>query len=117
MPEKQAHGLIQAKTVSNSASPSYVVKFTKRTVLRPDPKPLLNLRWLMRAVVRLGFKGLLLGLLWMAYWVRLALKKPTWITIGAHGGLRGVRIYPFCSGGEFLKSEFRRADYVLTSYK
>ena len=34
-----------------------------------------NLRWLMRAVVRLGLKGVLLCLLWLAYWARLSLKK------------------------------------------
>ena len=32
-----------------------------------------NLRWLMRAVVRLGLKGLLLCLFWLAYGARLAL--------------------------------------------
>lgn len=36
-----------------------------------------NLRWLMRAVVRLGLKGLLLCLYWLAYGARLAVKNPT----------------------------------------
>ena len=31
-----------------------------------------NLRWLMRAVVRLGLKGFLLCLLWLEHWARLA---------------------------------------------
>lgn len=31
-----------------------------------------NLRWLMRAVVRLGLKGLLLCLLWLTHWARFA---------------------------------------------
>ena len=36
-----------------------------------------NLRWLMRAVVRLGLRGLLLCLYWLAYGACLAVKKPT----------------------------------------
>jgi IS5 family transposase len=36
-----------------------------------------NLRWPMRAVVRLGLRGLLLCLSWLAYVARLAVKKPT----------------------------------------
>jgi len=31
-----------------------------------------NLRWLMRAVVRLGLKGLLWCLLWLEHWARYA---------------------------------------------
>lgn len=33
-----------------------------------------NLRWLMRAVLRLGLRGLLLGLLWLAHWARLLIR-------------------------------------------
>jgi IS5 family transposase len=40
-----------------------------------------NLRWLMRAVVRLGLRGLLLCLSWLAYGARLAGKKPTPIPV------------------------------------
>lgn len=36
-----------------------------------------NLRWLMRAVVRLGLKGFLLCLFWLAYWARFAVKQLT----------------------------------------
>ena len=36
-----------------------------------------NLRWLIRAVVRLGLRGLLLCLSWLAYSARLAIKNPT----------------------------------------
>jgi transposase, IS5 family len=36
-----------------------------------------NLRWLMRAVVRLGLRGLLLCLFGLAYGARLAVKNPT----------------------------------------
>ena len=35
-----------------------------------------NLRWLMRAVVRLSLKGLLLGLFWLAYWARFTIMLP-----------------------------------------
>ena len=35
-----------------------------------------NLRWLIRAVVRLGLKGLLLCLPWLAYWARFAIMVP-----------------------------------------
>jgi IS5 family transposase len=35
-----------------------------------------NLRWLMRAVVRLGLRGLLLCLLWAVYWARFAFMAP-----------------------------------------
>ncbi len=35
-----------------------------------------NLRWLMRAVVRLGLKGLLLCLFGLAYWARIAARRP-----------------------------------------
>jgi IS5 family transposase len=40
-----------------------------------------NLRWLMRAVVRLGLRGLLLCLSWLAWVARLAGKKPTPIPV------------------------------------
>ena len=36
-----------------------------------------NLRWLMRAVVRLGLKGLLLGLFGLVYWARFAASSLT----------------------------------------
>ena len=36
-----------------------------------------NLRWLMRAVVRLGLKGLLLCLFWLVYWARFAASSLT----------------------------------------
>uniref|UniRef100_UPI0025DF5215 hypothetical protein n=1 Tax=Polaromonas sp. UBA4122 TaxID=1947074 RepID=UPI0025DF5215 len=36
-----------------------------------------NLRWLMRAVVRLGLKGFLLCLFWLAYWTRFVVKQLT----------------------------------------
>ena len=37
-----------------------------------------NLRWLMRAVVRLGLQGLLLFLFWLAYWARLAVGQQAY---------------------------------------
>jgi transposase, IS5 family len=40
-----------------------------------------NLRWLMRAVVRLGLRGLLLCLSWLAYGARLTVKNPTPVPI------------------------------------
>jgi IS5 family transposase len=40
-----------------------------------------NLRWLMRAVVRLGLKGLLLCLYWLGYGACLDVKKPTPIRV------------------------------------
>ena len=36
-----------------------------------------NLRWLMRAVLGLGLKGLLLCLFWLVYWARLSLMAST----------------------------------------
>ncbi len=69
-----------------------------------------NLRWLMRAVVRLGLKGLLLCLFWLAYWVRFALMTLTRVTISDHGAPMGTGFTPAAQGGGFLKSEFRRAD-------
>ena len=36
-----------------------------------------NLRWLMRAVVRLSLKGLLLCLFWLVYWARFAASSLT----------------------------------------
>ena len=45
-----------------------------------------NLRWLMRAGVRLSFKSLLPCLLWLAYWARLALMTPTLTTPGTQIG-------------------------------
>ena len=44
-----------------------------------------NLRWLMRAVVRLGLKGLLSCLLWLAYWARLSATKRTQAEVGVYG--------------------------------
>ena len=44
-----------------------------------------NLRWLMRAVVRLGLRGLLLGLFALAYWARFAVKVLPTLRIGNHG--------------------------------
>lgn len=46
-----------------------------------------NLRWLMRAVLRLGLKGLLLCLLWLAHWARLALRLAIRGAIDAYAGL------------------------------
>jgi transposase, IS5 family len=47
-----------------------------------------NLRWLMRAVVHLGLKGLLSCLLWLAYWVHLSVTKRTHAEVGDYGGPR-----------------------------
>ena len=41
-----------------------------------------NLRWLMRAVVRLGLKGLLLCLFGLAYWVFIAARRLPKLRIG-----------------------------------
>ena len=48
-----------------------------------------NLRWLMRAVVRLGLKGLLLCLVWLTHGARLATKATTRLAIDAHAGPQG----------------------------
>ena len=48
-----------------------------------------NLRWLMRAVVRLGLKGLLLCLVWLTHGARLATEATTRLAIDAHAGPRG----------------------------
>ena len=48
-----------------------------------------NLRWSMRAVVRLGHKGLLLCLVWLTHGARLATKATTRLAIDAHAGSRG----------------------------
>ena len=52
-----------------------------------------NLRWLMRAVVRLGLKGLLLGLLWLAYWARFTIMLPLCIASSEPGSWR-LLVYP-----------------------
>lgn len=41
-----------------------------------------NLRWLMRAVLRLGLKGLLLCLFGLAYWAHFAARRLPQISIG-----------------------------------
>ena len=52
-----------------------------------------NLRWLMRAVVRLGLKGLLLGLFWLAYWARFTIMLPLRIASIEPGSWR-LLVYP-----------------------
>lgn len=47
-----------------------------------------NLRWLMRAVVCLGLRGLLSCLLWLAYWARLSVTKRTQPEFGDYSGPR-----------------------------
>ena len=65
-----------------------------------------NLRWLMRAVVRLGLRGLLLCLSWLAYGACLAVKNPTPVRVCQCAGQRCSRV----TAAVFwiLKSEFCR---------
>ena len=69
-----------------------------------------NLRWLLRAVVRLGLKGLFLCLFWLAYWVRFALMTLTRVTISDHSASMSTGFTPAAQAAGFLKSQFRRAD-------
>ena len=68
-----------------------------------------NLRWLMRAVVHLGLKGLLSCLLWLAYWARLSATKRTQAEVGVYGRPQHPGL-PLMQLEKFLKSEFCRAD-------
>jgi IS5 family transposase len=57
-----------------------------------------NLRWLMRAVVRLGLRGLLLCLSLMVYWARLAVNLQTLRSTDAHGRLSQSGFAPVLLG-------------------
>ena len=62
-----------------------------------------NLRWLLRAVVRLGLKGLLLCLFWLAYWVRFALMSADTGHDQRPQCVYEYRVYPCGSSGWILK--------------
>lgn len=71
---------------------------------------------LMRAVVRLGLQGLLLGLLWLAYWARLSVTKRTQAEVRAYGGPRhaGLTFVSFAENS--WKVNFCRDDYLAIHY-
>jgi IS5 family transposase len=60
-------------------------------------------RWLMRAVMRLGLRGLLSCLLWLANWVGLSVTKRTHAEVGNYGGPRHSGLALVSFGADSLK--------------
>ena len=71
-----------------------------------------NLRWLMRAVVRLGLKGLLLCLFALAYWALFVARRVPQIRLGDYVATVSSGLTPQTGPAGFFNNDFRRADYA-----